>query len=149
MTTIHFKALDNVSGNTFYSKDFRTLREFFNLFDNVQHSIQLISRGEDIVRLVEMEENFNGQNYNTKEENQQQNNYQNQQQSHTKKEFDPIDFVNTIGKQVFFQGRPSPFGNTNPNKKNNDIDIEKLLKAATNVVKVGKIFMDSQNKKQG
>lgn len=139
MTTIHFKALDTISGKTYFSKDFTSLREFFNHFDNVQHSIQLISRGEDIARLVEMEEKMNGYTYETKEENKQQN--------HSNREFNPFDLINKIGSQVFTQAQTNSFRNVDPNKKNNDINMNEIFKAAKGAVKVGKMIIDSQNKK--
>ena len=93
MKTLHFKAYDNVNEKWYFSKDYNSLKDFFDLFDNVQHSIHLISRGEDILKLIEESEKNNSYS------NSGSNDYKNEStdtQKDTQSQLDPFDLLNSL-----------------------------------------------------
>lgn len=59
MSSLQFKAYDHVNRKWFFSKDYSSLREFFSYFDNVQHSIEMISDSNEIIQLIEAEKMLN------------------------------------------------------------------------------------------
>lgn len=53
MKKIKFKAYDNVNQTWYFSEDYKNLSEFFSFFDNVQHTIELVSDSSDVLDLIE------------------------------------------------------------------------------------------------
>jgi hypothetical protein len=98
MKTLHFKAYDHVSGNWFFSKDFNSLKDFFDSFDNVQHSIHLVSRGEEILKLIEQSENKNNESQN---ESKKFTNESSETNNSSKSLFDPNDLFTTLGDMLY------------------------------------------------
>lgn len=59
MSKLQFKAYDHVNRKWFFSKDYTSLNEFFSYFDNVQHSIEMVSDGNEIIQLLQAEKTLN------------------------------------------------------------------------------------------
>jgi hypothetical protein len=49
---LQFKAYDNVNQKWYFSKDYKSLEDFFFYHDNVQFTIILLSSGDEVVKLL-------------------------------------------------------------------------------------------------